>query len=111
MRDRLSRILAALALLSLLVPAGATQLPPAEGARATALATNCLTCHALGAGRNPIIPSLAGRSADFIADALQQFRDGRRGATVMDRIARGYSPAESALIGAWFEGQRSGARP
>jgi len=111
-----SRVRSTLALLVLLLPAGAGAAQPvqADGARAAALATNCLTCHAPGAGPgagiDPAIPSLAARSAAVIVDALQQFRDGSRSATVMDRIARGYTPEEIALIGAWLgRGQSSRA--
>jgi cytochrome c553 len=34
------------------------------------------------------------------------FRSGQREATVMGRIAKGYSAAEIEAIAAWYQGQR-----
>ncbi len=38
--------------------------------------------------------------------AMQQFRAGQRPATVMDRIAKGFSDDEAAAIAAWYAGQK-----
>ena len=50
----------------------------------------------------------AGRScpATQIVTAMQAFRTGQRPATVMDRIAKGFSDAEIAAIAAWYAGQK-----
>ncbi len=37
--------------------------------------------------------------------AMQAFRTGQRPATVMDRIARGFSDDEIKAIAAWFSAQ------
>ncbi|WP_162860616.1 c-type cytochrome [Pseudothauera hydrothermalis] len=37
------------------------------------------------------MPTLAGRSAEFIYQALIDFKSGKRAATIMDRLAKGYS--------------------
>jgi cytochrome c553 len=37
---------------------------------------------------------------------MQAFRDGKRPATVMDRIAKGFSDAEIAAIAAWYAEQK-----
>ncbi|GJD47668.1 Cytochrome subunit of sulfide dehydrogenase [Methylobacterium crusticola] len=44
------------------------------------------------------MPSLAGRSAEEVAGALAAFRSGARPATVMTRIAKGFSEDESRAI-------------
>ena len=41
-----------------------------------------------------------------MAAALQEFRDGRRPATVMDRIAKGFSDDEIKAIAAWYGAQK-----
>ena len=41
-----------------------------------------------------------------IADAMRAYRAGRRPATVMDRIAKGFSDDEIKAIAAWFAAQR-----
>jgi cytochrome c553 len=51
------------------------------------------------------VPRLAGLDATAMAVALQEFRDGRRSATVMDRIAKGFSDDEIKAIAAWFGAQ------
>lgn len=67
---------------------------PAQNANARLLTLSCSGCHGAN-GRSPgTMPPLHGRSAEAIAQALREFRAGQRAATVMNRIARGYSDAE-----------------
>jgi len=62
--------------------------------RSEMLAVTCAGCHGTD-GKSPgPIPALHGLPADYIADAMKAFRDGKRPATVMNRIAKGYSDAE-----------------
>jgi cytochrome subunit of sulfide dehydrogenase len=37
---------------------------------------------------------------------MRDFRPGQRSATVMDRIAKGISDAETAAIAEWYAGQK-----
>jgi cytochrome c553 len=48
---------------------------------------------------------LQGRPADDIVAQLDAFRSGSRPATVMDRIVKGFSPAEVKALAAWFAQQ------
>ena len=80
---------------------GLAALPAAAQEEAPPGASSCLGCHApsrVGAA----IPSLAGRDPAAVAAALRDFREGRRAATVMDRLAKGFSEAESQAIAAWI---------
>jgi cytochrome c553 len=52
------------------------------------------------------VKRLVGRPAAEIVAALQAFRDGQRPATVMDRIAKGFSEPEIAAISAWYAAQQ-----
>jgi sulfide dehydrogenase cytochrome subunit len=66
--------------------------------RGQILASTCFTCHGTD-GKSPgSIPSIAGIPADSLRRTLQEFRDGRRPATVMGRHATGYSDEEIASI-------------
>lgn len=71
-------------------------------------AAACSGCHgpaALGSA----IPSLENHAAADIATAMQAFRNGERPATVMDRIAKGFSEEETRAIAEWLarpEGER-----
>lgn len=54
-------------------------------------ALNCLTCHPPEAGADAAIASLAGREPAWVAARLRAFKSGEAPATLMDRIARGYT--------------------
>jgi cytochrome c553 len=52
------------------------------------------------------VARLAGLDRAAIVRALQDFKSGRRAATVMDRIAKGFTDAEIEAIAAWYARQR-----
>ena len=62
-------------------------------------ALSCTGCHALDSGA--ALP-LGALSAGEIEAALAGYRDGTREATVMDRIARGFTPEESHAVARWI---------
>jgi cytochrome subunit of sulfide dehydrogenase len=95
---RITGLALALALASASESADAATLPPP-------IATACTGCHRPG-DNDPALPQLAGQSADAIVAAMAAFRAGKRPATVMDRIAGGYSDDEIAAIAAWYAAQR-----
>ncbi len=65
-------------------------------------ASNCSGCHG---GATPM-PVLAGRDAGEIVAALDAFRAGTKPATVMDRIAKGFTHDETVAIAAWWAGRK-----
>jgi sulfide dehydrogenase cytochrome subunit len=69
-------------------------------------ASSCSGCHAASAAVQTPVPPLTGLPAAHTVMAMQAFRDGTRPATVMDRIAKGFSDAETAAIAAWYAGQK-----
>lgn len=74
--------------------AQAAEAPPAG-------ATSCSGCH--GAPHpEAIMPPITGRPAAEIVAAMTEFRDGKRPATVMDRIAKGFTDEETRAIAAWL---------
>ncbi|WP_210529894.1 c-type cytochrome [Rubellimicrobium arenae] len=80
-----------------IVLAGLATSASAQGAPPGAL--SCTGCHALDA--EATMP-LGAFSAEEISAALADYRDGRRDATIMDRIARGFTPEESQAIAEWI---------
>ena len=73
------------------------------------LAAPCAICHGTD-GRSatkdsPLIP-LAGLPSDHIATQMRAFRDGKRPATVMHQISKGYSDAQIDAIAVWFAAQK-----
>ncbi len=82
------------------------QAAPALAADAPAGALSCTGCHTMSRTLHTTMPRLAGRPAADVAAALRDFREGKRPATVMGRIAKGFSDPEIAAIAAWFEAER-----
>ncbi|WP_315834309.1 c-type cytochrome [Bradyrhizobium prioriisuperbiae] len=77
-------------------PACAASLPPTGAA-------SCSGCHGASAAA---VPRITGRDAGEILTLIAAFRDGSRPATVMGRIAKGYSDDELRPIAAWLAGQK-----
>ena len=92
-------------------PAPAFAAPNVSPKGVQAMAGNCAICH--GTQGRPAAGSsvarLAGRPAESIVDAMKAFKEGKREATVMHQIAKGYSDAEIAALAAWFAAQREGS--
>ena len=66
------------------------------------LGNSCSACHGTD-GKSPgAIPSIYGKSSQFISQALSEFRSGVRPSTVMGRHAKGYSDKEIKLIADYF---------
>jgi cytochrome c553 len=85
--------------------ASATFAPPnltQSGVRA--LASGCAMCHGNDGHPVPgsVLAPLAGRRADALVEAMRAFREGKREATVMHQIARGYGDAEIAALAEYF---------
>ena len=75
-------------------------------------ASSCTGCHA--EARQPqetAFQSIRGRPAGEIADAMRAYAAGGRPATVMDRIAKGFSEDEIQAIAAWISAQPRRAEP
>jgi sulfide dehydrogenase cytochrome subunit len=75
--------------------------PAAAQSAAPAGASSCSGCHDARIA-SPAIPPLKGRPAPEIVAAMEAFRNGGREATVMGRIAKGYTDDETRAIAAWF---------
>ena len=99
MRIFAPREAAGLALALLSAPAFAdTAAPPG--------ATACSGCHAMRVTPGSGPPPIHGRPADEIVAALRDYRADERPATVMNRIAKGFSDDESRAIAAWLSARR-----
>jgi sulfide dehydrogenase cytochrome subunit len=81
----------------------------AQDAAGRNLAAPCAICHGTD-GRSatkdsPLIP-LAGLPRDHIATQMRAFRDGKRPATVMHQIAKGYTDPQIDAMAGWFAAQK-----
>ena len=66
------------------------------------LVFNCFTCHGTD-GRSPnAVPTLNGKSADYLLHRMLRFKRGEGDPTIMNRIAKGYTDDEIARITAYI---------
>jgi len=65
-------------------------------------AASCTGCHPSSARISSPVPRLSGLDRAAIARAMQEFRSGQRAATVMDRLAKGFTDDEIQAIAAWY---------
>jgi cytochrome c553 len=91
---------AALCLFVLVTAAEAASSMPPPGA------ASCTGCHASNPKVETRVPRIAGRSPAEIVAAMEAFRSGQKPATVMDRIAKGFTEAEVRAIADWLGAQR-----
>jgi len=114
MKNRTASIAAALAFSAAALaqqpapPTPAFAAPNVTAQGVASMAANCAMCH--GTRGAPVAGSsvarLAGRPAESTIEAMKAFRDGKREATIMHQIAKGYSEGEIAAIAAYFARQR-----
>jgi cytochrome c553 len=83
----------------------ATSALPAPSVEAgAAKAATCQACHgANGNSTNPEWPSLAGLGADYIADQLKNFKDGKRANPVMMPMTATMTADDMADLGMYFD--------
>ena len=70
---------------------------------ASMLANTCAGCHGTnGASVGPSSPTIAGKSAEYLKEIMASYKSGDRHATIMNRIAKGYTDEEIALMADYF---------
>ncbi|WP_426343966.1 c-type cytochrome [Pseudoduganella sp. R-32] len=98
------KTIAALTLaLSATLPAIAAEAIP-SGAR---LAASCTGCHGTnGATQGAALPPLAGQPKDQLQQSLKDFKAGKRPATIMTQLAKGYTDEQLEILAAYFAAQK-----
>jgi sulfide dehydrogenase cytochrome subunit len=85
---------------------GIVSIAAVASAEPPAGAAACSGCHPASPRVSSPVPRLAGVDRAAIVRAMQEFRSGQRSATVMDRIAKGFTDDEIQAIAAWFAVQK-----
>lgn len=99
------RPLLALALVSgaaLTVDAAAQRVDPNLGRN---LAAACANCHGTNGVSQPGMPRLAGQPRAYLEQQMRDFKSGKRPATIMHQIARGYSDEQIGVLAAYLSEQ------
>jgi sulfide dehydrogenase cytochrome subunit len=70
-------------------------------------ASTCASCHGTnGVPLGEVVPGLAGKSKDEIVNTMKEFKAGKRQATIMHQIAKGYSEQQIELLATYFAAQK-----
>lgn len=77
-----------------------------EVSKARLLAANCANCHGTDGRAEAGMPVLAGLSKPYIIQQMQDFKSGKRVATVMHQLSKGYTDAEIDALAGWFAAQK-----
>jgi cytochrome c553 len=69
------------------------------------VAANCANCHGTNGIAKGAMPSLAGQKREYIVEQMRAFRDGKRPATVMHQLSKGYTDAQIDAVADHFARQ------
>ena len=71
------------------------------------MSATCSACHGTnGNSVGGVIVALAGMNKEYFVTQMKLFKDGKREATLMHQIAKGYSDAETAAMADFFAAQK-----
>jgi cytochrome c553 len=71
------------------------------------LAAACANCHGTNGSSQAGMPRLGARERAELAQQMRDFRTGKRPATVMHQIARGYTDGQIEAIAAYLSAQKA----
>jgi cytochrome subunit of sulfide dehydrogenase len=81
--------------------------PTAAALQQRSLAASCTACHGTEGNAQPETGALGlrGRDKAYLLAQLAAFRDGSRPSTVMQQIAKGYTPEQIEQLATYFAGR------
>ena len=74
---------------------------------ARSLAATCANCHGTDGVSRGEVESLAGQKKDDLLRKMQEFKAGKRPATIMHQLAKGYTDEQIELVADWFAGRKA----
>ncbi len=102
MRRRIQKAAAVAFIASATFASGPVEAEIASGA---VLTNTCFSCHGTDGKSAGDMPTIAGKSEDYITQKLKAFKSGELEATVMDRIVKGFTDDEIAALAKFFSGK------
>lgn len=91
--------------IALAAPAFAADPASVSGSPAL-LAANCANCHGTDGRTEHAIPPLAGLAKPHLINILKEYKEGKREATIMHQLAKGYSDQEIEALSDYFSKQK-----
>ena len=77
-----------------------------DAAQVRLLASNCANCHGTDGRSQGGMPALAGLAKPYIVEQMQDFKSGKRVATIMHQLAKGYTDAEVDALAGYFSSMK-----
>ena len=74
----------------------------AEDKKGKLLALSCTSCHGTHGLSPGAMPTLYGKSEEYLEQSMQDYKNDKRASTMMFRIAKGYTLEETRLISKYF---------
>ena len=71
------------------------------------LAAACANCHGTNGVSQQGMPNLAGQQRAYLVQQMQDFRTGKRPATIMHQLAKGYTDEQIEALAAYFSAQKA----
>jgi len=71
------------------------------------LAAACANCHGTNGMSVQGMPNLAGQQRAYLVQQMQDFRTGKRPATIMHQLAKGYTDEQIEALAAYFAAQKA----
>nr|WP_315254339.1 c-type cytochrome [uncultured Duganella sp.] len=97
--------------ITLLAAVSASAAEPPAISPAARLAATCAACHGTaGHTQGGTLPALAGQTQQALLASLRDFKSGKREATIMTQIAKGYTDEQIELLAAYFAAQTRGSK-
>lgn len=75
---------------------------PVSAQQARYLAANCANCHGTDGRSAGGMPALAGLEKTHIVEQMKAFKEGKRPATIMHQLAKGYSDEQIEQLADYF---------
>ena len=102
----MKKIIVGVLCLSSAITASLAQAQALSPSQVRSLAASCAACHGTNGQAQPGMESLAGVNKDDIVKKMQDFKAGRKPATIMHQLAKGYSDDQIQAIAAYFAAQK-----
>ena len=77
-----------------------------DAAQVRSWAASCAACHGTDGRAQPGMESLAGANKDDMVKKMLDFKAGRKPATIMHQLAKGYSDEQIVAIAGYFAAQK-----
>lgn len=88
----------------LALPARAQNTDPNLGRN---LAAACANCHGTNGASRQGMPNLAGQHKEYLVQQMKDFKSGKRPATLMQQISKGYTDEQIEALSAYFAARKA----